>query len=382
MSHPEIIENCKKIIIKYLFDVIGQENIVSIILYGSVARNEESYKYLDGKLYLESDLDVLVVVKNRTIVIKSWINLKRLCDTVSDELRKNWLLSYVNISVTTENRLLHAGPGMNMMFHHHLKHNGKVIFGKELIGMMPSYEYKGIHVRDLSNMIFGHMAKLVRTIASSGIIEGEKTIHGYNSVLKSIRKLTLFMIRAIIIKDGIPLNPWNLIDIKTKKSLYQIKNSIFEDLLKSYDDIKLSDSKEDCSMVEIKRCLVRVINQFNSTVAILTGVNDPLVTLPKKLIIGHYPFIRRLEHGIYIFLTNVRTRWTIGLFKFIIFTIFRPEDITLRFYELFVCSPKLIKSADEENTAVYQQRQSWLKLYNKSLQRWKYDVAGMQRPLP
>jgi len=160
-------------------------------------------------------------------------------------------------------------------------------------------------------------------------------------------------------------------------SLYQIKNPIFEDLLKSYDDIKLSDSKEDCSMVEIKRCLVRVINQFNSTIAILTGVNDPFVALPKKLIIGHFPFTRRLEHSIYIFLTNVRTRWTIGLFKFIIFTILRPEENS-RFYELFVCSPNLIKSTDEENPVVYQQRQSWLKQYNKSLQRWKYDVAAMQ----
>jgi hypothetical protein len=363
---------------KYLFDVIGQGNIVSIILYGSVSRNEESYKYLDGKLYLESDIDVLVVVKNRTIVIKSWIRLKRLCKDISDELRKNWLLSYVNISVTTENRLLHARPTMDLMFYHGLKLNGKVIFGKELIGLMPSYEYKEIPVRILIKTIFGHMTNLVRTLSSSGIIEGRKTIQGYNSVLKSIRKLTLFMLRVIIIKDGIPLNPWNLTEIKTKKSLYQIKNSIFEDLLKSYDDIKLSDSEQDCSMAEIKRFLVRVINQFNSTIAILTGVNDPFVALPKKLIIGRYPFTRRLEHSIYIFLTNVRTRWTLGLFKFIIFTILRPEDISLRFYELFISSPNVIKSGDEENTAVDQQRQSWLKLYNKSLQRWKYDVAGMQ----
>jgi hypothetical protein len=357
--------------------VIGQENIVSIILYGSVARNEESYKYLDGKLYLESDLDVLVVVKNRTIVIKSWINLKRLCDTLSDELRKNWLLSYVNISVTTENRLLHAGPGMNLLFYHHLKFNGKVIFGKELIGLMPSYEYKDIPPPILCRAILGYMAKLVRTIALSGIIEGKKNIHGYNSVLKSIRKLTLFMIRAIIIKEGIPLNPWNLTEIKTNKSLYQIKNSIFEDLLKSYDDIKLSDSKEDCSIAEIKRCLVRVIDQFNSTIAILTGLTDPFVALPKKLIIGHFPFTRRLEYGIYIFLMNVRTRWTIGLFKFIIFTILRPEDISLRFYDLFISSPNLIKSIDEENPVVDHQRQSWLKLYNKSLQRWKYDIGTL-----
>ena len=180
-------------------------------------------------------------------------------------------------------------------------------------------------------------------------------------------------------KDGIPLNPWNLTEIKAKKSLYQIKNSlIFDDLLRSYDDIKLSGSNKDCSIVEIKRCLVRVISQFNLTIATLTEHNDPFVALPKKIIIGHSPFIRRAEHGIYIFLTNVRTRWTIGLFKFIIFTIFRPEDISMRFYDLFISSPNLIKSAAERNIVVNQQRQSWLKLYNKSLKRWKYDVAGMQ----
>ena len=378
MSHPEIIESCKKIIIEYLFDAIGQQNIVSIILYGSVSRNEESYRNVDGKLYLESDIDVLVVVKNRIVVINSWIKLKHLCHTISEKLRKNWLLSYVTVSVTTEDRLLEANQEMNLLFLHHLKHNAKVIFGKELIGLMPSYEYRDIALRDLSSMIFGHMTKLVRKIALSGIIEENITTDAYNSILKSIRKLTLFMIRAIIMKDGIPLNPWNLTEIKSKKSLYHIKNSlIFEDLLRSYDDIKLSDSKKDCSMIEIKRCLVRVISQFNSTIAILTELDDPFVTLPKKLIIGHSPFTQRVEHGIYIFLTNVRTRWTRGLFKFIIFTIFRPEDISLGFYDLFISSPNLIKSSPEENAVVDQQRKSWIKLYNKSLKRWKYDVTAM-----
>jgi hypothetical protein len=74
---------------------------------------------------------------------------------------------------------------------------------------------------------------------------------------------------------------------------------------------------------------------------------------------------------------NVRTRWTLALFKFIIFTILRPEDISLRFYELFISSPNVIKSGDEENPVVDQQQKSWLKLYNKSLQRWKYDVGMM-----
>ena len=375
MSHPEIIESCKKIIIEYLFDAIGQQNIVSIILYGSVSRNEESYRNVDGKLYLESDIDVLVVVKNRIVVINSWIKLKHLCHTISEKLRKNWLLSYVTVSVTTEDRLLKLGAST---FTLHLKQDAKVIFGKELIGLMPSYEYRDIAVDTLCRMLLGYMISLVRKIALSGIIEENITTDAYNSILKSIRKLTLFMIRAIIMKDGIPLNPWNLTEIKSKKSLYHIKNSlIFEDLLRSYDDIKLSDSKKDCSMIEIKRCLVRVISQFNSTIAILTEIDDPFVTLPKKLIIGHSPFTQRVEHGIYIFLTNVRTRWTRGLFKFIIFTIFRPEDISLGFYDLFISSPNLIKSSPEENAVVDQQRKSWIKLYNKSLKRWKYDVAAM-----
>ena len=375
MSHPEIIESCKKIIIEYLFDAIGQQNIVSIILYGSVSRNEESYRNVDGKLYLESDIDVLVVVKNRIVVINSWIKLKHLCHTISEKLRKNWLLSYVTVSVTTEDRLLKLGAST---FTLHLKQDAKVIFGKELIGLMPSYEYRDIAVDTLCRMLLGYMISLVRKIALSGIIEENITTDAYNSILKSIRKLTLFMIRAIIMKDGIPLNPWNLTEIKSKKSLYHIKNSlIFEDLLRSYDDIKLSDSKKDCSMIEIKRCLVRVISQFNSTIAILTELDDPFVTLPKKLIIGHSPFTQRVEHGIYIFLTNVRTRWTRGLFKFIIFTIFRPEDISLGFYDLFISSPNLIKSSPEENAVVDQQRKSWIKLYNKSLKRWKYDVAAM-----
>ena len=377
MSHPEIIENCKKIIIRYLLDEIGEVNIVSVILYGSVARNEESYKYKDGKPHLESDIDVIVVVKNKIVVIKTWLGLKRLCKIITDELRKNWLLSFVNLTITTENRLIDARPNL---LHLDLKLNAKVIFGKELTALIPNCEYKNILIPCVCTMILRHMTILVKTLASSGIIEGKKTAHGCNSVLKSIRKLTLFMIRAIIIKDSIPLNPYDLTEIKTKRRLVQIKRSaIFDDLLKSYDDIKLGDSTSDCSMAEIERCLVRVINQFNSTIAILTGIDYPFTTLPRKLIFGHNPFIQRLRYGsqwgTYLLLTNFRTGWSIGLFKLIINTVLHPEDIPLRYYNLFILSSNMIKSLDEEHSTDYQQRETWLKLYNRSFKAWKYSVA-------
>ena len=370
MPHSEIIENCKKIIIEYLFDVIGQPNIVSIILYGSVSRNEESYRNVDGKLYLESDIDVLVVVRNRAIAIKTLLQLKSLCKKISDELRKKWLLSGVNLHITTENKLLNARPNA---FHVHLKLNGKVIFGKQLIRLMDGYKYKEIPVRDLCTMIFSHMIDLVRTMAVSGILEENITTDGYNSILKSVRKLTLFLIRAIIMKDGIPLNPYNLTEIKTKRNLYQIKNSlIFNDLLKSYDDIKLSNSIEGCSMSELNRYLLRLITQFNSTIAILTGINYPSESLPIKLILGGLPFLRRLEYSMYILWTNVQSWGTIGLLKFIILRLAGPEKIYLRYYYLLVSGPELIKSMHDKSIQCSHHRKSWLKLYEKSPKPWKY----------
>ena len=380
MSHPEIIDNCKKITIQYLIDAIGRENIVSIILYGSVTRNEESYKYRDGKLYLESDLDVIVVVKNKIVVVKSWLELKRLCSTICGELRKNWLLSFVNLSIMTEDRLLHADPNA---FDLNLKLYGKVIFGKELISLMPTYgyvEYKNIPVPSLCNMIFCYMMALVRSLVLSGIIDGKITVDAYNSILKSIMKLTLFLIRAIIIKDSIPLNPYNLTEIKTKRKLYEIKNAaMLDDLLDSYNDIRLCNSKEGCSMAEIERCLVRVIKHFNTTVAILTGIDSPFFTLPKKLIFGHTPFIQRLgygfQYGTYLLLTNFRTGWSLGLFKYIIITILGPEDIALKFYDLFLTSSTLIKSLGDESSTNNQERKTWLKLYNSTSKPWKYSVA-------
>jgi predicted nucleotidyltransferase len=378
MSHPEIIEQCKKVIVQYLLDVIGQGNIVSIILYGSVARNEESYKYVNGKLFLESDIDVMLVVKNRIVVMKSWLKLKNLCNMISEDLRKSWSLSFVTISITTENRLLRESPDD---FYLPLSLNGKVIFGKELIPLMLTYgyvEYKNIPIAQLKTTVFGHMMNVVRSVASSGIIEGKINVNGYNSILKSIRKLTLFMIRTIIIKDSIPINPYDLSEIKTKRSLYRSKNSVmFHDLLDSYNEIKLSESKEHCSMAEIEKCLVRLIKQFNSIIVILAGVENPFVTLPKKLVCGREPFIQRLEFSIYLLVTNVRTSWSLGLFKFIMFTMLHPEDITLRFYDLFISSPDLIRSLGDGSSGNNKLRQYWVKRYNKTLHPWDYDVVTL-----
>jgi predicted nucleotidyltransferase len=375
MSRADIINNCKRVTVQYLRDKIGTENLVSIILYGSVARNEESYKIVNGRVFLESDLDVLVVLKNKAVVLKWLVRLRHLSELLSNELKKECLLSYANLSITAEDRLLHAYPNA---FYLHVKLNGKVIFGKELIGLMRSYShdrYKEIPAPQLNRMIFGHMIFVVRSIASSGIFDGNITVDSYNSILKSIRKLTLFLLRAIIIKDSLPVNPYDMTDIRDKGNLYKTKNFLYDDLLSSYDDIKLCNSKADCSMVNLEKYVTRIVTQFNSTLAKLIGINYPFITLPKKLIFGHFPLIRRVEYSIYVFLINLNTRWTLELFKFLIFIVRGPESIYLQYYNLLLSSTNLIKPTNDVSKDTIQQRRSWLKRYQKSLKPWKYDKA-------
>ena len=316
----------------------------------------------------------MVVVKNRIVVLKSWLILKGLCNNMTDKLRQNWSLSSVSLTITTEDRLLHAAPND---FHLHLKLAGKMIYGKDLIAMMPRYgynEYKLVPASELKFSVFAMMVKVVRSLASSGIIDGNVGVNGYNSVLKSIRKLTLFMLRNIIIIEGIPLNPYDLAEIKTKCKLYEIKNAeLYVDLLKSHEDIKLIDSNEDFSMVEIERCLARVIKQLNSTIEFITGTKNPF-SLPKKIIFGQTPLIHRMERSIYILVINLRSGWSMDLIKYVIATIFHYGDNTSRFYELFASSSDLIKSLREEGLTNNQQRQSWLNIYAKTFKGWKYIV--------
>jgi hypothetical protein len=121
-----------------------------------------------------------------------------------------------------------------------------------------------------------------------------------------------------------------------------------------------------------------VIFQFNSTVALLTGIDYPFVILPKKLIFGTYTPVQRLryalQHDTYLLVTNLRAGWSIGLMRYIIFSTFRPEEITLTFYDLFVSSSDLIKNISNKNNSYVAQREIWLKRFKRNFQLWKHGV--------
>jgi predicted nucleotidyltransferase len=54
-------------VLKYVLDRINRDNLIFLILFGSIARDEPRFGYHGGKLFLESDINLLIVVKSRTI---------------------------------------------------------------------------------------------------------------------------------------------------------------------------------------------------------------------------------------------------------------------------------------------------------------------------
>jgi predicted nucleotidyltransferase len=380
-------------ILKYLFDFIGRENIVSVILTGSVARDQATYKYIDGKPFLESDLDLVVVVK-RIATIKSFISIKRLSKKVTNELKKKRLLSHVSLSITTEKALLHASPSI---FYQDLNLNGKVIFGKEIHSQLRKYETNEIPIQDVYRLIFNRMVESLEALVISGAIEKKITSDGFDLLLKRIAKLNFALIQAILIKQGVLIfNAFDLTKILTENpSKLETNSQAFKSLLKSHEDLNRTiKMQENYSIALIEECWFRIISQFNLILTKLSGINDdalPNLVSKKKFLFEDEPSSQKVKSFVAIFLQYFEIRKVADFLRFIIFTIrFGSDYVYFPLYELFLSSVIILKFEDEGNTEYYQRlfnsseaksskvysKKKWLELFNQYLKIWIFKTGN------
>jgi len=381
MAHisDNIVNECTNIIIKYLFDYIGKENIVSLILTGSAARNQATYTHIDGNLSLESDLDLVVVVKS-VAIIKSFIVIKRLSRKITSDLNKRKLtLSHVSFSVTTEKALLGAGPSI---FYQDLNLNGKVILGKDMHILFRSYQAREIPIQDLYRLVFNRMVESLEALTLIGITEKKNTRESLRLFLKSIQKLNFALIQAILVRQGILI--FNISEIRTI-NLCELKNlQALEYLIKSYEElvVSITKSQENCSTDILERCWLRIIDQFNLTVGWLSGINHgsiPSTLIKKKELFEHESFTDKLKVSIIIFLQYFEIYNSRDVIEPIIYIMrFGLDHVYFVLYDLFVSSANFMKSVSKEIEPNQQQytKEKWLRLYKKYLRVWKLKTGG------
>jgi hypothetical protein len=404
--NSDIINECINVIVSYLFDFIGDKNIISVILTGSVARNQATYRYVKGKLALESDLDLVVVVKY-VAIIKSFILIKCLSKKVTSDLVKRGLIvSHVSFSVTTEKALLHSGPSI---FYQDLSVNGKVIFGKDIRSSFRSYKINKIPIQDLYRLLFNRMVESLEALVLSGALEGKLDEYSFDLIFKSLRKMNFALIQVMLIKEGILI--FNISEIETAYA-YQLKNQqVLDHLLKSHNELVATSksSKNEYSILIIERYWSRIIDHFNLTMKLLYRIDDsstsPLSSnissnLIEKILFEHERLGDRLKTSLMIFLQYFKISNAREVVEAIIFVLrFGSDHIYFVLYDVFLSSQSILKEeVDKEDKTNYQKKQqqqqydstnnnnpkshiiytkkNWLKLYIKYLYIWKFKTGG------
>lgn len=368
-SKNAIVEECKNVTLQQLRNSLGIESIVSMILYGSVARNEEKYSYREGKRYLESDIDLLVIIRNIDI-LKCMRSLTALSGRITHELRKTFLLSQVSLIVTTEKKLLNAKPSMLSL---ELKMNGRVIFGKDVISLISNYKSNDIPVRRLTRYIFSFMVRLLEDLVYSDL---KQVTPDYDPIIKSMVKMTSTLIRVLVIKDAVPVNPFSLDEIKIKNKHHSKNSELIKSLLEDYDDLKKIKSPSQLSREDMKKYWVRIVNQFNLTVEALTGNKDVRTASSEtELLGGSVKLFRRLTLALYISPRFFALK-TIGDLTKAVILIIRvgPDYSYLPLFQVFISIPSLLESVDKKNTGSFPQRDDFraklLNSFEKNFEIW------------
>lgn len=144
-------------IVKYLinytlnkyYEALG-ENIISIICIGSIARNEYSIFKTKNDNLLFSDLDLIIVLKNKH-------KLRSLVDTTTNninlELKTKFFYSPL-LNVSTSACSISDLKRLPLIFRNYeTKESGKVIYGKKILNIIPNININNISKVDLNRLL-------------------------------------------------------------------------------------------------------------------------------------------------------------------------------------------------------------------------------------
>lgn len=388
MSLPtsKLVNEFIETILQYLFDNLGKNNIISVLLTGSVARGRPAHKYIDGKLFLESDFDLVVVV-NRRFIIKSLILIKKISTKLTSKLRNRGLLSHVSLVATTEAALRNSGPSI---FYQDLHLNGKIIYGKNIIKTLFDFEPKQIPSYDVNRLLFNRMVELLEIFAANILNEEKNTRRGYELTLNFIEKLTFALIQSLLIKENILIfRGYNLDELPFEYG--QLKNKeLLSSLVESYNELKNAiQDQENISISIIRKHVDVIIEQFRLTLDEITNIEDFSPDDVKKLFNVNENLGKKLRLSIILLLQYVNLLSISDLLYAIAYIIRHGSDhVYIHLYRLFLSSESLLKFMDVEeiskdsikgssfvSTSNINNYKLWQKLFHRYFKIWKIKTG-------
>ncbi|MGI0012674.1 MAG: hypothetical protein ACREBU_04410 [Nitrososphaera sp.] len=364
ISTETTISECRKAILDYLLASLGRENIVSVILTGSAARGQERYKSINGIAVLESDLDLVVVVDDSSI-LRSLRLIKRISQDLTAYLRKKWILSHVSMSVVTERSITRAQPSI---FFHDLSTNGKVLYGKQINGWLTPYAINQIPINDICRLLLNRMTEAIESMIQVKTVE--PTDSGWNRVLRTVGKLVFAMIQALLIREGrLVFNGVGVVELQGEIDKVQSRTrNELPDLLELY--WKLNDQNSSMLGVQdIEKVWSVVGMKLEDILRELSGKDSANIMLGECFDIDKFP-LRRTKLALVVLIQYFGIMSIKDLVSAIYYILKNgPDRIYLDLYELSSMKPSLLLSSTSED--YFQLRQVPENNDFRELRRWR-----------
>jgi predicted nucleotidyltransferase len=377
LSDSHLIPEYQDLIVKYIVDGIGQKKVRAIILTGSLARNQASFKKINGKVILASDIDLVIVVKS-TALLKSLGVIKEMSSKITDRLCKFQFISQVSFSVITEESLAKAEPSMFMF---DLIQNGRTIYSNvEGPLVFPHFSVKEIPKYDIYRLLFNRMVEALDSFVTD-CMRNQFDEHSNVKVLKSLQKLYLSIIQSIYINEGtMILNSSDVIAASSKEVSVSDKNLQLCSSIETLRNIQMRKSNNVLTGDELEKLWIDTVQTFKEYVE-CNGFNVKYSADFDKMF-PYEAITRRLLKASLIFLQYHKINSLRDLLRSIIFvTRFGSDHIYLRMYANFLSSVQFIKQSKignfDDNSLAFSQpaHKKFLRSFSSDMKIWRHKTG-------
>jgi len=144
-------EEAKIKVIRALDDIVSKlcqycgNDIVSIVLFGSIAKGEGVFKRKNKTIKIISDLDLLIVTKRRIPIL---LKLKKLRQAIKEIEKKENVC--VDLKFICYNKLRHLATDTHTLD----RREGITIWGKDITSEFPKFRHSDISIEDAIFFIF------------------------------------------------------------------------------------------------------------------------------------------------------------------------------------------------------------------------------------
>ena len=378
LSNSTLLEHYQTTILEYVFNYIGQKNVKAIIFTGSVARNQANFKEIDGEMFLESDIDVVIVVRARAL-LKCLSLVKKLSRIITDNLHKSRLLSEVSLSVVTEKSITNAKPSI---FMYDLIKNGNLIYQsmKDKL-IFPHFLVQDIPKSDIYRLLFNRMVEALNSFVTNCLFNKFDECKNI-LILHSLEKLDLSIIQSIIMQSGLiifHLSP-SLFDRLENEPVFG-RDPRIQDIAKHLRDLQKWNKHGVIPRAEVEKLWIDTVERFRTFLKFY-GFDESSQSGFDKMLIPQ-GLTRKTISSILIFIQYCKISPLNDLIKSIIFIErFGPDRVYLMMYNLFVSSLQFLNLSNKTNIercfidSNDAKRDKWLDSFNFGMKVWKHKTGA------